>query len=95
MSNFSETARAGKPVRPTTASYNEIKTAVRKHLDSRPSELHTRFLFCRRNQAASESVAAYVALRKLIEDCWFGDKQLALDIMMWDRFLCNIKIEAV
>ncbi|CAN7949544.1 unnamed protein product [Ixodes hexagonus] len=85
-----------KPVRPTTASYDEIKTAVRKHLHPRPSELYARFLFYRRNQAAEESVADYVtALRKLAEDCGFGDKQLPLDVMMRDRFVCGIKNEAV
>ncbi|XP_049517164.1 uncharacterized protein LOC125942945 [Dermacentor silvarum] len=85
-----------KPVRPTMASYDEIKTAVRKHLHPRPSELHARFLFYRRNQAADESVADYVtALRKLTEDCGFGDKQLPLDVMMRDRFVCGIKNEAV
>ncbi|XP_049524430.1 uncharacterized protein LOC125946006 [Dermacentor silvarum] len=85
-----------KPVRPTMASYDEIKTAVRKHLHPRPSELHARFLFYRRNQAADESVADYVtALRKLTEDCGFGDKQLPLDVIMRDRFVCGIKNEAV
>ncbi|XP_049269054.1 uncharacterized protein LOC125757516 [Rhipicephalus sanguineus] len=85
-----------KPVRPTMASYDEIKTAVHKHLHPRPSELHARFLFYRRNQAADESVADYVmVLRKLTEDCGFGDKQLPLDVMMRDRFVCGIKNEAV
>ncbi|XP_049269116.1 uncharacterized protein LOC125757580 [Rhipicephalus sanguineus] len=85
-----------KPVRPTMASYDESKTAVRKHLHPRPSELHARFLFNRRNQAADESVADYVtALWKLTEDCGFGDKQLPLDVMMRDRFVCGIKNEAV
>ncbi|XP_070385738.1 uncharacterized protein [Dermacentor albipictus] len=85
-----------KPARPTTATYEEIKTAVRKHLHPRPSELYARFLFYKRNQAVEESVADYVtALRKLAEDCGFGDEQLPLDIMMRDRFVCGLQNEAV
>ncbi|XP_075724348.1 uncharacterized protein LOC142767018 [Rhipicephalus microplus] len=85
-----------KPVRPTTTSYDEIKTAVRKHLHPPPSELHARFRFYRRNQAADKSVSDNVtALRKLTEDCGFGDKQLPLNILMRDRFVCGIENEAV
>ncbi|XP_075534819.1 uncharacterized protein LOC142570312 [Dermacentor variabilis] len=85
-----------KPARPTTATYEEIKTAVRKHLHPRPSELYARFLFYKRNQAAEKSVADYVtALRKLAEDCGFGDVQLPMDIMMRDRFVCGLQNEAV
>ncbi|XP_070389446.1 uncharacterized protein [Dermacentor albipictus] len=85
-----------KPARPTTATYDEIKTAVRKHLHPKPSELYARFLFYKRNQAAEESVADYVtALRKLAEDCGFGDVQLPLGIMMRDRFVCGLQNEAV
>ncbi|XP_049524025.1 uncharacterized protein LOC125945778 [Dermacentor silvarum] len=85
-----------KPVRPTTASYVEITTVLRKHWHPRPSELYARFLFCRRNQAAEKSVADYVTvLQKLAEDCGFGDKQLPLEAMMRDRFSCGIKNEAV
>ncbi|XP_075559299.1 uncharacterized protein LOC142590759 [Dermacentor variabilis] len=85
-----------KPARPTTATYEEIKMAVRKHLHPRPSELYARFLFYKRNQAVEESVADYVtALRKLAEDCGFGDVQLPMDILMRDRFVCGIQNEAV
>ncbi|XP_070389416.1 uncharacterized protein [Dermacentor albipictus] len=85
-----------KPARPTAATYEEIKTVVRKHLHPRPSELYARFLFYKRNQAAEESVADYVtALRKLAEDCGFGDEQLPLDIMMRDHFVCGLQNEAV
>lgn len=34
-----------KPARPAAASYDEIKTAVRKHIHPRPSELYARFWF--------------------------------------------------
>ncbi|XP_050032370.1 uncharacterized protein [Dermacentor andersoni] len=85
-----------KPVRPTAAIYEEIKTAVRKHPHPRPSELYARFSLYKRNQAAKESVADYVtALRKLAEDCGFSDEQLPLDIMMRDRFVCGLQNEAV
>ncbi|XP_075527566.1 uncharacterized protein LOC142559795 [Dermacentor variabilis] len=85
-----------KPSRPTAATYKEIKMAVHKHLHSRLSELCARFLFYKRNQTAEKSVADYVtALRKLAEDCGFGDEQLPLDIMMRDRFVCSLQNEAV
>ncbi|XP_075535002.1 uncharacterized protein LOC142570505 [Dermacentor variabilis] len=85
-----------KPARPTPATYEEIKKAVRKHLHPRPSKLYERFFFYKRNQAAEESVADYVtALRKLAEDCGFGDEQLPLDIMMRDCFVCGLQNEAV
>ncbi|XP_072144697.1 uncharacterized protein [Dermacentor andersoni] len=85
-----------KPSRPRAATYEEIKTAVHKHLHPRPSELYARFLFYKRNQAAEESVADYVtALRKLAEDYGFSDEQLPLDIMIRDRFVCGLQNEAV
>ncbi|XP_075553648.1 uncharacterized protein LOC142586285 [Dermacentor variabilis] len=85
-----------KPARPITATYDEIKMAVRKHLHPRPSELYARFLFYKRNQAAEKSVADYVtALRKLAGDCGFCDEQLPLDIMMRGRFVCGLQNEAV
>ncbi|XP_042146264.1 uncharacterized protein LOC121835824 [Ixodes scapularis] len=85
-----------KPARPTAASYDDIKGAVRKHMHPRPSELYARLLFYLRNQAQGEAASEYVtALRKLAEDCGFGDKQLPLDVMMRDRFVCGIKNEAV
>ncbi|XP_075553834.1 uncharacterized protein LOC142586848 [Dermacentor variabilis] len=85
-----------KPARPKAASYDEIKTSVRKHLHPRPSELYARFLFIKRNQTAEKSVADYVtALRKLAEDCGFGDEQPPLDIMMRGRFVCGLQNEAV
>ncbi|XP_075748076.1 uncharacterized protein LOC142814003 [Rhipicephalus microplus] len=84
-----------KPVRPTAASYDEIKTTVRRHLHPRPSELNASFWFYRRNQASDEWVADYVtALRKRVDDCRLGDKPLPLDIMMRDHFVCSIKNEA-
>lgn len=85
-----------EPIRPTTTSYDEIKTAFFKHLHPRPPKLHARFLFHRRNQTAHESVVGYItALRKLTKDCGFGDKQLPLHMMMRDRFVCGIKNDAV
>ncbi|CAN7978868.1 unnamed protein product [Ixodes persulcatus] len=85
-----------KPTRPTAADYTTIVTAVKAHLHPRPSELYARFLFYKRDQHAGETVAEYVtALRKLAEDCGFGDRQLPLEIMMRDRFVCGIAPERV
>lgn len=85
-----------KPERPTAATYDCIKKAVREHMHPKPSVLYGRFLFYKRNQAQGESVADYVtALRKLAENCGFGDKTLPLDEMMRDRFVFGINNEAV
>ncbi|KAL3226766.1 hypothetical protein MRX96_004382 [Rhipicephalus microplus] len=72
-----------KPVRPTMASLDKIKMAVRKHLHPRPSKLYARYLFYKRNQAADETDAGCItALRKLTEERGFGDKWLPLDIIL-------------
>uniref|UniRef100_A0A131XQ90 RNA-directed DNA polymerase n=1 Tax=Ixodes ricinus TaxID=34613 RepID=A0A131XQ90_IXORI len=85
-----------KPARPTATSYEDLKQAVRKHVHPKPSVLYARFLFYKRNQEQRESVPDYVtALRKLAEDCGFGTKELPLDVMMRDRFVCGIRDEAV
>lgn len=85
-----------KPARPTATSYEDLKRAVRKHVHPKPSVLYARFLFYKRNQEQRESVPDYVtALRKLAEDCGFGTKELPLDVMMRDRFVCGIRDEAV
>ncbi|XP_049272019.1 uncharacterized protein LOC125758642 [Rhipicephalus sanguineus] len=85
-----------KPERPTAAAYEKIKKAVREHMHPKPSVLCGRFLFYKRNQAQGESVADYVtALRRLAENCGFGDDTLPMDEMMRDRFVFGISNEAV
>ncbi|XP_049267577.1 uncharacterized protein LOC125756713 [Rhipicephalus sanguineus] len=85
-----------KPERPTAAAYEKIKKAVREHMHPKPSVLYGRFLFYKRNQAQGESVADYVtALRRLAENCGFGDDTLPMDEMMRDRFVFGISNEAV
>ncbi|KAG0445047.1 hypothetical protein HPB47_001320, partial [Ixodes persulcatus] len=45
---------------------------------------------------ASKAFGAYLtALRKPAEESGFGDKQLPLDVIMRDRFVCGIKNEAI
>lgn len=85
-----------KPARPTATSFDSIVQAVKGHLHPSPSELYARFLFYKRNQAATETVAEYVtALRKLAEDCGFSDKVLPLNVMMRARFVCGISNGAI
>ncbi|KAH6930643.1 hypothetical protein HPB50_015940 [Hyalomma asiaticum] len=80
-----------KPDRPTAAAYEQIKKAVREHVHPKPSVLYGRFSFYKRNQAQGESVADCVtALRKLAENCGFGDNTLRMDEMMRDRFVFGI-----
>ncbi|XP_050029479.1 uncharacterized protein [Dermacentor andersoni] len=88
--------RLVEPNKPTTVSYETIKQAVRDHMHNKPSLLRARLLFYRRNQEPCESLADYViALQKLAEDCGFGGKELPLDVMMRDRFVCGIRDEAL
>lgn len=57
--------------------------------------MYARFLLCRRNHATEGSVGDYpTALRKLAEDCGFGNEQLPLDVMTRDRLVFRINNEA-
>lgn len=86
--------RLVEPDKPATASYETIKRVVRDHLRGKPSLLRARFHFFGRNQGSCESVTDYAtALRKLAEDCGFGGRELPMDVMMRDRFVCGIRDE--
>lgn len=88
--------RLVQPDKPTTVPYEAIKRVVREHLGGKPSPLRTRFLFFRRNQEPSESVTDYATdLRKLAEDCGFGSEEVAVDVMLRDRFVFGIRDDAL
>ncbi|XP_037557467.1 uncharacterized protein LOC119434368, partial [Dermacentor silvarum] len=93
---FSLTATLVKPLRPPNADYEPIVEAVKNHINPKPSELYSRYVFSKRDQHDGESVADYVtALRKLSESCGFSDKQLPLDTMLSDRLVFGISDSTV
>jgi len=64
-----------------------------QHYEPKPLVILERFNFNRRQQAANESVADYVAeLRRLSAHCEFGT---FLDDALRDRFVCGLRSEAV
>lgn len=93
---YSLIATLVKPLRPPNADYHSIVEAVKNHINPKPSELYSRYVFSKRDQHDGESVADYVtALRKLSENCGFSDKQLPLDIMLRDRLVFGISDSTV
>ena len=61
--------------------------------DPKPLVIAERFYFYRRNQAADETMAAYVAeLRRLSAHCEFGD---FLEDALRDRFVCGLWSEEI
>ncbi|KAL3176059.1 hypothetical protein MRX96_010762 [Rhipicephalus microplus] len=73
-----------------------IKRVVREHLGGKRSPLRARFLFFKRNQEPCESVMDYaMALRKLVKDCDFRGGEVAMDVMLRDRFVFGIRDDAL
>ncbi|XP_072142327.1 uncharacterized protein [Dermacentor andersoni] len=88
---YSLIATLVKPLRPPNADYQSIVNAVKNHINLKPSELYSRYVFSKRDQHDAESVADYVtALRKLAGNCGFNDNQLPLDVMLRDRLVFGI-----
>ncbi|KAL1422140.1 hypothetical protein MTO96_022403 [Rhipicephalus appendiculatus] len=85
--------RKGKlaPAAPDT-SLETILAALRDHLAPKPPELARRYEFHRRDQAPSESAAAYLAaLRTTAQHCSFND----LDTALRDRFVFGLQNDTV
>ena len=78
---------------PGTKTYEELKAAMKNHLQPAPNVIAERFRFYKRDRKAGETVAVYLAeLRKLSEYCEFLDK---LDEYLRDRFVCGLNSERV
>lgn len=61
------------PRRPGDVEFDELVTILGARFDPRPSELHSRFKFQRRDQLPEESISNYVAaLKQLSNGCNFG-----------------------
>ena len=81
------------PSQPRDKTFDEIVAVLKKHFEPKPLIVSERFNFNRRQQAADESVADYVAeLRRLTIHCEFGT---FLDDALRDRFVCGLKSEAM
>jgi len=75
-------------------SLSELKGALKKHFEPKRVVIAERFHFYRRNQAAGESIADFVAeLRRLSTHCAFGENQL--EEALRDRLVCGLRSEAI
>lgn len=81
------------PAKPATKTYDELVTAMTRHLKPKPLVIAERFKFHQRNQAETESVSDFMAeLRKLADKCQFRDH---LDEALRDRLVCGLRSEAI
>ncbi|XP_037558357.1 uncharacterized protein LOC119435692 [Dermacentor silvarum] len=72
--------------------FETIVAVLRDHLAPKPPELARRYEFHRRDQAPSESAAAYLAaLRTTAQHCNFND----LDTVLRDRFVFGLQNDMV
>lgn len=76
------------PAKPGDKTFDELVKLLKDHFNPKPSEIVQRFKFNSRNRKNGETVMEYVAvLRKLAQDCNYGDK---LSEMIRDRLVCGI-----
>ena len=70
-----------------------MATILKSHFEPKPLLIAERFHFHRRDQAAGETIAEYVAeLRRLSTHCDFGD---TLNDALRDRLVCGLRYESV
>lgn len=75
---------------------DEIKKLLKSHFEPTPSVIAECYRFHRRDQAAGETIADYVAeLRKLTTHCKFEDTKDFLEESLRDRFVCGLRSESV
>lgn len=76
------------PAMPGDKNFDELVKILKDHFNPKPSEIVQRYKFNSRNRKHGETVMEYVAvLRKLAQDCNYGDK---LSDMIRDRLVCGI-----
>ncbi|XP_071061030.1 uncharacterized protein [Pseudochaenichthys georgianus] len=76
------------PARPVDKTFDELVQLLKDHFNPKPSEIVQRYKFNSRSRKLGETVMEYVALlRKLAQDCNYGDK---LTEMLRDRLVCGI-----
>lgn len=81
------------PERPGSKSYEDLVSLLKNHFNPKPSEIVQRWKFNSRNRHFDESIVEYVAeLRKLAQDCNFGD---TLTVMLRDRLVCGVNDDSI
>ena len=81
------------PTDPKTKSFDEIVAVLTQHYEPKPLIIAERFHFHKRNQAAGESVAEFIAeLRRLAKHCEF---KTFLEEALRDRFVCGLNKKAI
>ena len=66
--------KPARPVKPKDKSFEDLSQVLQRHFEPKPLIIAERFHFHRRNQAAGETIAEYVAeLQRLAAHCDFGD----------------------
>ncbi|XP_015280720.1 PREDICTED: uncharacterized protein K02A2.6-like [Gekko japonicus] len=78
------------PTEVKTVSFADITKKLKAHFSPQPSEIACRHAFYKRNQAANETIADFVAaLRKAARPCNVADVEIALR----DRLVCGLRDE--
>ena len=91
--NYSLLRNLLAPQKPSEKTYDVLKTTLQSHFQTKKIVIAERFHFHRRNQAAGETIADYVAeLRRLSTHCEFGDY---LEDALRDRLVCGLRNEAI
>ncbi|KAI7806716.1 hypothetical protein IRJ41_010699 [Triplophysa rosa] len=81
------------PEKPGAKSYEELVSLLKNHFNPKPSEIVQRWKFNSRNRHPDETIVEYVAeLRKLAQDCNFGD---TLTVMLRDRLVCGVNDDGI
>jgi len=81
------------PEKPGSKSYEDLVSLLKNHFNPKPSEIVQRWKFNSRNRHLDENIVEYVAeLRKLAQDCNFGD---TLKVMLRDRLVCGVNDDSI
>ncbi|XP_061564077.1 uncharacterized protein K02A2.6-like [Cololabis saira] len=76
------------PEKPGDKTFDQLVALLKEHYNPKPSEIVQRFMFYSRTRKPEETVLDFVAgLRKLAQDCNFGDK---LKEQLRDRLVCGV-----
>ena len=82
------------PARLSDQTLDDLKATLKQHFEPTRVVVAKRFRFYRRNQAAGETIAEFVAeLRRLSTHCAFGAAQL--EEALRDRLVCGLRSEAI
>ncbi len=91
--NYSLLRNLLAPTKPSGATYEVLTARLRDHFQPKKIVIAERFHFHRRNQAAGETIADYVAeLRRLSTHCEFEGY---LEDALRDRLVCGLRNEAI